>query len=154
MINKFQDKYYWLSNFSPFPFITDNNKWESVEHFFQAHKACNPKDFLEIKNAKNPSIAKKLGKQVEIRCDWPNIKLKIMLKGVREKFDQNPILIEKLIETGNKEIIEGNYWHDNYWGNCYCDKCLSIKGKNKLGKILMLLRAKYIRKFRERNDRK
>lgn len=39
-----------------------------------------------------------------------------------------------------REIVEGNYWHDNYWGNCTCDKCKNIEGQNKLGKILMKIR--------------
>lgn len=38
---------------------------------------------------------------------------------------------EKLLEAGDAELIEGNYWHDCYWGVC------EEQGKNKLEKILM-----------------
>lgn len=55
--------------------------------------------------------------------------------GVREKFKDEQ-LKEMLLSTGNADIIEGNYWHDNFWGQCSCEKCVG-KGKNNLGKILM-----------------
>ena len=46
----------------------------------------------------------------------------------------------KLLESSNYYLIEGNNWHDNYWGKCYCAKCTKIDGQNKLGAILMKLR--------------
>ena len=59
------------------------------------------------------------------------------------KFYQNPELLQKLIDTGDEELVEGNTWHDNFWGNCTCEKCRDIPGENHLGKILMDIRKKY-----------
>ena len=54
---------------------------------------------------------------------------------VLEKFKQNPELKQKLLETGNQELIEGNTWNDTFWGVC------NGQGQNWLGKILMLARS-------------
>lgn len=50
------------------------------------------------------------------------------------------ILKKKLLETGDAELIEGNYWHDNTWGQCYCPRCKNKIGENHLGKLLMKIR--------------
>ena len=63
-----------------------------------------------------------------------------MLNVVRAKFDQHPDLAQKLLETGDEELVEGNTWGDRYWGVC------GGKGKNMLGKILMRVREELRRK--------
>ena len=70
---------------------------------------------------------------------WEDVKEEIMLKLLRLKF-KIPKMRRMLLDTGHQELEEGNYWHDNEWGNCYCMKCLTIPGKNKLGKLLMKIR--------------
>ena len=50
------------------------------------------------------------------------------------KFTQHEDLKKKLLETGDAELIEGNYWHGCYWGVC------EEQGENRLGKILMRIR--------------
>jgi predicted NAD-dependent protein-ADP-ribosyltransferase YbiA (DUF1768 family) len=62
-----------------------------------------------------------------------------MLYIIRNKFSDK-YMSDLLLNTGDEELIEGNYWHDNYWGNCTCSKCKDIEGQNKLGKILMKVR--------------
>ena len=59
-----------------------------------------------------------------------------MHKAVRAKFAANTYLAKKLTQTGDKEIIEKNYWNDYFFG--VNDK--TLKGANVLGKILMLVR--------------
>jgi N-glycosidase YbiA len=78
--------------------------------------------------------AKALGKRIELRKDWNDIKLDIMYKIVKNKFTQNPTLTKLLVDTNDKVIIEGNTWGDIYWGMC------KGKGENHLGKILMKVR--------------
>jgi len=82
--------------------------------------------------------AKRLGRTVKLRPDWEYVKDEIMCKLLRRKFAR-PELGDLLLSTWGKQLIEGNYWHDNYWGVCHCDKCLG-KGKNKLGNLLMKIR--------------
>ena len=55
-----------------------------------------------------------------------------------EKF-ANPKLREKLLATGDEELIEGNDWGDLHFGI----DSKTRKGENVLGKLLMEIREKY-----------
>ena len=112
-------------------------KFKNTESAFQSYKDLSRQNDFEILDART---AKFLGRQVDLRNDWDLVKDDIMYKVVKAKFQQNEELLERLKATGNMLLIEGNDWHDNYWGDCTCNKCKHIKGKNKLGKILMKLR--------------
>ena len=94
-----------------------------------------------------PAEAKRFGKKVLLRPDWETYKFGVMREVIRAKFEQNPDLAQKLLDTDPQHLIEGNHWHDNIYGICYCNKCQGIKGKNVLGKILMEERA-YLKKER------
>ena len=83
----------------------------------------------------NPSEAKRLGRRVRLRSGWEQVKYDVMLDVVRAKFNQHPDLAQKLLATGDEELVEGNDWSDTYWGVC------NGRGKNMLGKILMRVRA-------------
>ena len=131
----FQGKYRWLSNFWRVPFEYQGITYKSNEHFYQAWKA-NPAQRARIAACSNPKAE---GRKIQLPYNWDQIKNEIMLTGLRLKF-QNQELRDKLIATGNRELVEGNYWHDNYWGNCTCQKCANIPGQNMLGKLLMQVR--------------
>lgn len=68
------------------------------------------------------------------RRDWEHVKLKVMEDLVTLKFFAHPELAEKLVETGDEELAEVNWWNDRFWGIC------QGKGCNHLGKILMKVR--------------
>ena len=144
VIDRFSGKYEFLSNF--YVLIWDETiKYEgieyiSVEHFFQAFKTLDLEERNWIADAMTPNLAKKRGRNIVLRSDWEEIKNEIMLTGLRMKF-HNLKLNDKLLRTLNAELIEGNYWHDNYWGNCSCYKCQNIRGKNRLGELLMKVRS-------------
>ena len=144
MINQFYDEYRFLSNFyeSKPPMLFEGMLGTSVEHLFQAFKTTSEKERTEILLSKKPSIAKHLGRKCKAKNNWEEIKYSVMQDLVRIKFKINSDLREKLIATGDHELIEGNNWHDNTWGNCYCDQCKDIQGKNWLGKIFMDVRSK------------
>lgn len=144
MINKFNNEYRWLSNFWLSPIVIDDIQYASTEHYYQAMKTFDKSDRELIRNA-SVVECKQLGRKVKIRDDWDKSKDTIMLLASFQKFDNHPGLKQKLIDTEPHELIEGNWWHDNYWGDCYCEKCVDIKGENKLGKILMFVRRKYIK---------
>ena len=149
MIDKFDGRYRFLSNFYPCEIEHQGIKYNSVESFYVAMKCNNEQlfngtqytinDFREmIACMNNPGLVKRIGQQMRVRSDWDTKRLDYMNWAVREKFkDEN--LKELLISTGDLTLIEGNYWHDNFYGQCTCDKC-SGKGKNNLGKILMEVR--------------
>jgi ribA/ribD-fused uncharacterized protein len=146
MIESFTGRWRFLSNFYPVEIQYKGIKYPSVENFYVAMKikedqVINNKfmtlsDCQElISKIKNPSEVKKLGKSLKVRKDWDEIKLKIMEWGVNEKF-KNIDLAKMLLETGDEQLVEGNWWGDVYWGIC------NGKGENNLGKILMKIREK------------
>jgi ribA/ribD-fused uncharacterized protein len=139
MIYKFADKYYFLSNFYEKPIIIKGKEYKSVEHAYQAFKTKNISEHEWVRNAPTASKAKSFGKKIKVREDWDELKYKVMLKLVRLKFKDEE-LKKMILETGDEELVEGNYWHDNVWGKCNCKRCEDIEGKNWLGKILMKVR--------------
>lgn len=133
MIDNFDGEYAFLSNFYESPMTIQGITYPTNEHFFQAMKTLDPSERKKIASAQTPGQAKRLGRQVKLRWDWEGVKEDVMLIGLRYKFS-NPDLKEKLLATGNEELVEGNWWGDQYWG--VCDGI----GKNKLGKLLMKVR--------------
>lgn len=135
MINKFDGQFAFLSNFFPSLVVgEDKIIYPSVEHYFQAQKTEDLKMRQLIAEAKSPGAAKRMGRRVTLRPDWEEIKDKVMLYGIRQKF-RNPELAALLLATGNEVLVEGNYWGDTYWG-----VDVNKGGENHLGKILMQVR--------------
>lgn len=133
MITEFQGPYRFLSNFYPSRVMFEGHVYPCVEHAFVAAKTLDPAKRRTIQNFTTPVMAKRYGKTVELRHDWPTVRLGIMEYLVRQKFD-DPTLKKKLLETGDLYIQEGNNWGDTFWGVC------KGKGANHLGKILMKVR--------------
>lgn len=143
-IDNFDGEYAFLSNFYPSPIQYEIDAdftvvAQTVEHAFQAAKACHEADEGWVLQAKTPGEAKRRGRSIYLNPKWEEYKEDAMLNFLRKKFTI-PELHNKLLATGDAKLIEGNYWHDNYWGNCYCDKCKDIVGKNRLGELLMKVR--------------
>lgn len=134
VINEFKDEYRWLSNFWLASIVLNEEKYDTVEHYYQSQKASTEEDRRDIAGSLTPGRAKYLGQRIKLRDDWEDVKDLIMYEGVLAKFTQNLDLSEKLLSTGEQEIVEGNTWGDTYWGVC------NGNGKNKLGKILMSVR--------------
>jgi ribA/ribD-fused uncharacterized protein len=109
-------------------------EYPSSEHAYQAAKTKDRTMRRKIACKKTAWEAKRLGQQVKLREDWEERKVEIMYRILRAKFTQHKELKQKLLDTGDAELIEGNSWKDYEWGVC------EGKGKNLLGKLLMLLR--------------
>lgn len=135
MIDKFVGEYRWLSNFHPCKVLLDAVEYESTEHAYQAAKTLDTFERFRIRDAETPGKAKKLGRRLKVRSDWESVKLQVMEMLLRQKFAQ-PELKQLLIDTGDRELIEGNHWHDLFWGVDQTTR----EGQNHLGKILMKIR--------------
>ncbi len=132
----FRGEYQFLSNMYAASFEWDGRRYMNSEAAFQSAKTLDPKE-RDAFSDMNGVVAKRAGKKVLLRRDWEDVKDGIMEEVVRAKFSQNPILKEKLIATGDAELVEGNRWHDQYWG---FDLMKGV-GENHLGMILMKIRA-------------
>jgi predicted NAD-dependent protein-ADP-ribosyltransferase YbiA (DUF1768 family) len=53
---------------------------------------------------------------------------------IRAKISMHPYIREKLLETGDREIIEDSH-KDSFWG-----RGADFKGRNELGKVWMKIR--------------
>jgi len=143
MINSFTGEHEFLSNFYTVTVPYDGINYPSSENAFQAQKAASDADKIKYTSC-TPSKAKYYGRREHIdKALWDSNKDEIMYEIVKSKFIHNSHLVVCLLNTGDEELIEGNTWHDNYWGDCKCIRCRSIKGQNKLGKILMRIRSNF-----------
>jgi N-glycosidase YbiA len=130
------DKYGDFCNYSAHGFEIDGKYWPTVEHYFQAQKFAGTEQEELVRRARTPGDAKSLGRSyyVPLRTDWEIVKDELMYRAVSRKFQTHKGIRERLISTGQEEIIE-NAPGDYYWG-CGADG----SGQNKLGKILMRVR--------------
>jgi hypothetical protein len=133
-IDGFFGPYRCLSNFWAAPLTYNGVLYATVEHGYQSAKCVNSLDAYIVENARTPALSKNLVKKFKIREDWDDVKLEVMYDLVKLKFQTHEYLKEKLLDTGDVELIEGNTWGDTYWGVC------NGVGENNLGHILMQIR--------------
>lgn len=125
-----------FSNFHPSPFILDGLKWETVEHYFQAQKATSNHQREMIRLARTPDIAKRFGRECELRKDWNEVKVDVMFNACIAKYQQNPDLLKILLDTGNAVLHEDSPY-DFIWG---WRSRQGDQGLDLLGKVLMRVR--------------
>lgn len=134
----FNGEFRFLSNFEP-SWITmaDRITYPSVEHAFQAAKTTNLEARWLIAALRSPGAAKRAGRAVVLRADWEEVKGPVMIACLRAKFGQHPDLAQKLLATGDRELVEANTWGDRVWGVDY----RTGAGENRLGIALMIVRS-------------
>ena len=141
-ITSFNGPNRFLSNFYQSVIIVKQNtifiehryiSFATVEHAYQAAKTDNLLEKFKISQCSTPGEAKRLGQKLELIDNWDNLKVDIMHDLLRAKFTI-PELRQKLLDTGNRVLIEGNNWGDKFWGVC------EGEGENMLGELLMQVR--------------
>ncbi|KKU77091.1 MAG: hypothetical protein UY12_C0023G0005 [Parcubacteria group bacterium GW2011_GWA2_47_8b] len=133
----YEHEFYVFSNFSSFAIEWKGVLWPTSEHAYHSEKFDNEDLKNQIRNARSAHEALKLA-QANIgkyRKNWDSIKLDIMKQILRAKVDQHPYVKKKLLETGDKELVEDS-WRDAYWG-----WGPNKDGENHLGKLWMEVRA-------------
>lgn len=130
------DEYGQLSNFAPFSIKLRGKRWPTSEHYFQAMKFAGLDDEDEIRAAKSPMIAARMGRSRSrpLRRDWEKVKDRVMYEAVLAKFSQHDELKALLLATGDAPLVEHTE-NDAYWGDGG-----DGSGKNMLGRILMRVR--------------
>lgn len=136
----FKGPFRWLSNYHLCDIEFEGLIYPSTEHAYQAAKFSSLEDREKVRKAEKPVIAKKMGTKAVVPLNWhESRKQEVMYEICKYKFTKHEELKQKLLNTKNIEIVEGNSWHDNEWGSCFCQDC-GNNGKNMLGKILMQIR--------------
>jgi ribA/ribD-fused uncharacterized protein len=154
----------YLSNMYPCTVLVDDFgemvEFPSSEHYYQflKHKdvvihMTNDETYYQIVNTKSEdgihwleccttkgisgyTIKKWARNRPWLRSNWDSIKLMVMERAITYKFDSNPDLLQKLLDTGDRPIVEMVDWNDTFWGIDYYSKV----GQNHLGKLLMKYR--------------
>ena len=138
-----------FSNFHPCQFICEGEEFNSSEQFIQWKKACYFKDYLastRILNCEDAMDSKDISRDIKNfdRKSWNEVAEEICYEGVKQKFLQNQHLLEALVKTGEKTLIESSY--DDVWGtgvplsNKSCLVKENWKSTGILGRILMNIR--------------
>ena len=138
-VMEFRGAYDYLSNFYPLRIEFNGITYCSAEAAFQAQK-CADRKLCEQFSGLTAVKARHRGRQVDMRPDWEQVKVGIMEEIVRAKFTQHPELAGRLLSTGDLQLVEGNAWHDTFWGV----DLATGKGQNRLGLILMRIRAELL----------
>lgn len=132
------DEFGEFSNFARYPIKLKGKLWPTSEHYFQAMKFESFYDQEQIRRAKTPLEAAKMGRdrKRKLKKNWESIKVNIMKEALLAKFSQHNYLAELLLSTGNSKLVEHTE-NDSFWGDGG-----DGKGKNMLGYLLMEVRRK------------
>ena len=160
LITKVKDTYGVFSLMSPHSVTYNGQELRTAEALFQFERFEKfPEVQAEIIAQKSPMGAKmkarlhreKLGRG--INWDEAPEDIPLMKKCMLLKLEQHPEIREKLIATGNAEIIEDCTTHDResarFWGKVY--KGGKWIGENMLGKLWMEIRAELGEKISRTN---
>lgn len=136
----FFQEFAFLSNFFEAPLVYKGLNWPTSEHAYQAMKSEDPGVWTYFTLLGTPGEAKRSGGKITLRSNWEQLKDDFMYEIVLAKFEQNEDLKQKLLATGNRKLVELNYWGDKYWGMVH-DANGNLVGKSKLGEVLMRIRS-------------
>src|SRR5439155_27377245 len=105
---RLNEPYGEFSNFARLPVRLKGKVWPTSEHYFQAQKYAGTPREEEIRLAKTPSEAARLGRdrKIRLRPDWESVKDTVMREAVRAKFTQHDELRELLLSTGDATLVE------------------------------------------------
>ena len=112
-----------LSNFHPAPFVYNDVHYTTSEQFTQHQKSLYFGDHqtaTQIITTESPADCKAIGNDImNFNQDrWDTVAKEICKPGIRQKFKQQPALMDVLINcTQNKEIVECAT--DKIWGTGY-----------------------------------
>lgn len=152
-ITQFSGRHEFLSNPFSCQVWFEGLLYPSTEHAFQAAKSLFPAERERIAAMTRWKDAKAAGRRLKLRPGWGQLRRAVMLQVVLAKFTQHPGLAWQLRGTGNRTLIEGNWWGDTDWGAVrpehphfkpelpwwhYGD--LALAGHNWLGIALMTVR--------------
>lgn len=138
----YEQEFYVLSNFSAFALQWKGVHFPTLEHAYHWEKfpgvlIGRANIAREIRMAPSAHEAFQIAQREKLfrRDDWDEVKVEIMLDLLRHKVAQHEYVHRKLMQTGERELVE-NSWRDDFWG-----WGPNKDGQNMLGKLWMKVRA-------------
>jgi ribA/ribD-fused uncharacterized protein len=132
----YEHEFYPFSNFSSFALEWKGKLYMTSEHAYHAEKFENESLKEDIRNQRSAHAAFVLAQErkEKRRSDWDEVKLGIMKEILRAKVAQHPYVKKKLMDSGERILIEDS-WRDDFWG-----WGPNKDGENHLGKLWMEVR--------------
>ena len=138
------------SQWYPSEFIINQKKYVNCEQYMMEQKALlfGDEEIAKlIMETADPKTHKELGRKVRNfnANKWNEVADEVVFKGNYAKFTQNPILLDKILESGNKKYVECASY-DPIWGigmdinTALVTPEENWKGTNRLGKAIMRVR--------------
>lgn len=139
VIGFYPREFFVFDNFASFQVDWHGRRWPTSEHAYQAsHFFDTAPELVEaIYEARSAHDAYRIAKANGDKApdNWEDIKVGIMYEICKLKMLQNPYVHEKLLLSGDLDIVEDSP-KDSFWG-----WGPNRDGRNELGKIWMQLRS-------------
>lgn len=133
----YEQEFYVLSNFSAFTLYWRGWRFDTSEAAYHYEKFPNQphvQDAIRLAASAHEAFKIAEGHKESRRPDWDEVKIDIMRNILRSKVAQHTYVYKKLMETGDRELVEDS-WRDNFWG-----WGPNQDGQNMLGKLWMEIR--------------
>lgn len=134
----YEQDHYYLSNFSAFRVRYNGYIYDTAEAAYHCEKFPTHHQLrYDIRSADSAHEAFKIAERnkAKRRADWDDEKVDIMRCILCAKVEQHEYVARKLLETGDRILIE-NSWRDDFWG-----WGPNRDGRNMLGVLWMQVRA-------------
>ncbi|MBV9380612.1 MAG: NADAR family protein [Streptosporangiaceae bacterium] len=125
----------WLSPDSPHPVTADGVQWPTVLHAYCAASVPDRELADRVRACGTAREALRLVRNAPRRERWPEIRLAVMARLLRLKFEQHPALAAKLVMTGDSILAGYVINASEFW---------DIGGQNWTGRLLELVRAELV----------
>lgn len=124
-----------FSNWYPAAFTFEGVRFANSEQAMMYYKSEDKAYRARVRKTPNPAAVKRLGRSVELRADWDQVKYGIVVQILTAKFGQNSELRNLLLSTGDRAIHED--CEDRWWGGGPNYPA----GRDLLGRALMEVRS-------------
>ncbi|MFB7556119.1 NADAR family protein [Streptomyces brevispora] len=126
-----------LRNEFPAPIVMGSRTYPTVAHAHWALAVADEHRQAEVLSAERPYDAQKLAENSTLRDDWPQVRVAVMARLLRAKFQQHPEFAETLMATGATRLIYTEVG-SSFWGQ------RGLEGRNWMGRLLELTRSELV----------
>ena len=116
----YEQEFYCLSNFSSFRVIYCAVDFDTAEHAYHWCRFLGPgrgvaRDAVLMARSAHEALQLARHFAASERPDWSTARVPVMREILRAKTEQHEYVRRKLLETGDRRLVE-NSWRDDFWG--------------------------------------